>query len=604
VDVIISDYMSEANMVVTAVRKVDSALPKPPDANPLTAAGPAFEATFLEALEPALNDLAKYKIRVAVNAGASDTEGLYKVVLDMIGKKGLASQLKVAWISGDEVLPAIMSGLKAGSSTFKNIYTGENLDSWSFEPIYAQAYLGGLGIAAALSAGADIVICGRVSDASPVIGAAYWWHGWQRDELDKLANAFVAGHLIECSNYICGGNFSGFKMLEDSPGGWVDIGYPIAEISPSGAVIITKQKSSGGALTVDTCTSQLLYEIQGPCYLNSDVTAVLPEIWFEQLSTNRVALHGVKSLPPPPTTKVGITARGGFQAEVHWFLTGLDIPEKARMLEAQLRHILAPYSDNFSLLSFSTLGTAEPDADSQNAATVVFRVFAQTRKVENLMPQKFLRPVIDNIMQGYPGATFHLDFRLGLPKPYYEYYVTLLPQSEIKHVAHLPITDPTTTQNTEIEIPPPTNTQTPPPHNGTQTNQPETSNPIPLPAPSDCALLPLGTLIHARSGDKGPDCNVGLWTPHAHVYPWLRTFLSTPTLTKLLGREYNPEKVKIERFELPNARAVHFLCRNLLDRGVGATSSVDFLGKNVAEFIRARVVPIPREFLVEGKASL
>jgi hypothetical protein len=135
VDVIISDDMSEANMVVAAARKVDSALPTTPDGNSLTAAGPAFEARFLEALEPALDDLAKHKIKVAVNAGTSDTKGLYKVVIDRIEKEGLSSQLKVAWISGVEVLPAITSGLKAGTSTFKNIYTGEILDSWSCEPI-------------------------------------------------------------------------------------------------------------------------------------------------------------------------------------------------------------------------------------------------------------------------------------------------------------------------------------------------------------------------------------------------------------------------------------------------------------------------------------
>jgi Acyclic terpene utilisation family protein AtuA len=121
--------------------------------------------------------------------------------------------------------------------------------------------------------------------------------------------------VIECSNYVCGGNYSGFKSLEHLPhGGWTDIGYPIAEISSNGSVVITKQMHSGGAVTVDTCTSQLLYEIQGPWYFNSDVTAVLNEISFEQLSSNRVALHGVCSLPPPPTTKVGLTARGGFQA--------------------------------------------------------------------------------------------------------------------------------------------------------------------------------------------------------------------------------------------------------------------------------------------------
>lgn len=587
-------------MVVAAARKVDSALPASPDGNPLTAAGPAFEASFLEALEPALNDLAKHKIKLAVNAGASDTEGLYKVVIDMIEKKGLAAKLKVAWVSGDEVLPAIASGLKAGSSTFKNIYTGETLDSWSFEPIYAQAYLGGLGIATALTAGADIVLCGRVSDASPVIGAAYWWHSWQRGELDKVANAFIAGHLIECSNYVCGGNFSGFKTLEHLADGWTDIGYPIAEISSTGAVVITKQKSSGGAVTVDTCTSQLLYEIQGPHYFNSDVTAVLPEIWFEQLSTNRVAVHGVKALPPPPTTKVGITARGGFQAEVHWFLTGLDIPSKARMLEAQLRHNLLPYSSKFSLLTFSTLGTPDPNATSQNAATVVFRVFAQARKIEDLMPQKFLRPVIDNIMQGYPGATFHLDFRLGLPKPYYEYYVTLLPQSEIRHLVHLPTGIESATRGSmkEIEIPPPPLTHAFPTH---QPSQPQTTHLIDLSHFAATCPLPLGTLVHARSGDKGSDCNCGFWVRNPTEYDWLRSFLSTPTIKLLLADEYDPKRVEIERFELPNARAVHFLFRNLLDRGVGATGTVDFLGKNVAEFLRGRVVDIPMQFLHRGK---
>lgn len=146
------------------------------------------------ALEPVLPDLAKHGIRVAINAGASDAEGLSKVVRDMVHKKGLGSKLKLAWISGDEVLPAVRSSLKSGDSNFKNIYTGETLSSWNFDPIYAQAYLGGLGIAEAFSQGAQIVICGRVLDTSPVIGAAYWFHEWGRDNLDELANTFVVGY--------------------------------------------------------------------------------------------------------------------------------------------------------------------------------------------------------------------------------------------------------------------------------------------------------------------------------------------------------------------------------------------------------------------------
>ena len=178
--------MSEANMTARAGMKSDNG-------------GEAYEPTFIESLEPALPHVAKHRIKVAVNAGASDTALLHKVVTDMVKTKGL--DLKVAWVSGDEVLPAVEKAQRDGKSKFENICTGEQLEEWKFEPIYAQAYLGGLGIAAAFAKGADIVVCGRVSDASPVIGAAYWWHGWKRDQLLELANAFVAGHLIECSNY-------------------------------------------------------------------------------------------------------------------------------------------------------------------------------------------------------------------------------------------------------------------------------------------------------------------------------------------------------------------------------------------------------------------
>lgn len=587
VDVIISDYMSEANMVTAAARKLDAATAGQSysDSNPLSLTAPAFEASFLEALEPALENLAKHKIKVAVNAGASDTQGLYNIVCDMIKNKGLS--IPVAWISGDEVMPAIEAALKSGKSQFKNIYTGAKLSDWTFEPIYAQAYLGGLGIAEAFTQGAQVVIAGRVSDASPVIGSAFWYHNWQRSQLHELANAFVAGHLIECSNYVTGGNFTGFRAMEDS--GWDDIGYPIAEISNDGNVVITKQKNSGGAVTIDTCSSQLVYEIQGPYYYNSDVTAVLEGLWFEQIGKDRVALHGVKGLPPPPTTKVGLTARGGWQAEAYYFMTGLHIEDKARMLEIQLRKGLAPYSEKFTVLSFGVLGSAAPDADNQNAATAVFRIFVQAKAADDIAPKKFLRPVIDNIMQGYPGATFHLDFRQGIPKPYFEYYVTLLPQSEIQHTVHF--------KGQDTFVPPPHATET---FNERQPSKDSANISIDLKKFGPTDRVPLGTIVHARSGDKGSDCNCGFWVRHADEYTWLTNLLTVDRIKQLLGKEYDTSrqpKIEVERFELYNLRGVHFLFRNLLDRGVTSTSSVDFLGKNCAEFLRSRHVDVPVKFL-------
>jgi hypothetical protein len=188
-----------------------------------------------------------------------------------------------------------------------------------------RCYLGGLGIAEAFRAGADIIICGRVADASPTIGAAVWWHGWTRSDLDVLASSLIAGHLIECSSYVAGGYYSGFKDIFD---GAENCGFPVAAIAADGTTVISKEPGTGGEISVGTVTSQLLYEIQGPLYYNSDVTANIEGIRMEQIGKDEVRVTGVKGLPPPPTTKVGITAPGLYQAEFHYLFVGLDIKEK------------------------------------------------------------------------------------------------------------------------------------------------------------------------------------------------------------------------------------------------------------------------------------
>jgi hypothetical protein len=138
-----------------------------------------------------------------------------------------------------------------------------------------------------------------------------WWHGWNRDsDFDQLAGALMAGHLIECSSYVCGGYYSGFKDLFDS---CENIGFPIAEIYADGTCVIEKEPGTGGEISVGTVASQLLYEIQGPLYYGSDVVANLEGIQMVQEAKDRVLFSGVKGLPPPTTTKVGITAWGGYQ---------------------------------------------------------------------------------------------------------------------------------------------------------------------------------------------------------------------------------------------------------------------------------------------------
>ncbi|KAJ6507418.1 hypothetical protein C8R47DRAFT_967066 [Mycena vitilis] len=593
VDVLIGDFMSEGTMTTLAARKAEGT------------PGGAFEAVFVDAITPALKDIAKYGIKVVVNAGGSDTQLLHETIVDIVKTQQLT--LRVAWISGDEVLPVLLERSKSDPQVFVNAHTGETLSSWPFKPLCAQAYLGGLGIAAALQNGADIVVCGRVSDASLVIGAAAWWHGWDRTHLPQLANALLAGHLIECSTYISGGNFTGFKDLE-AGGRWLDLGYPIAELGAGGEVVITKQKGRGGIVSVETCTAQLLYEIQGPWYFNSDasaaaaqyfhsdapqVTVILDNVCFTQIGENRVSVTGVGFAPPPPTTKVGLTAHGGFQAEMHYFLVGLDIPAKARMFEQQIRFSLRADIPAFTLLDFQLLGTPASNPHTQTSATVLLRIVAQAPTAAALAPDKFARPIIDLVMSSYPGGTFHMDARLGAPRPVYEYFVTRLAQTDVQQRVHMH-------DGAVLEVPPPNVTRVFP---AQQPSSPGAGS-LRQGEFGPTVRAPLGLVAHARSGDKGSDANVGLFVSDAEQYEWLQKLLTVDGVKALLAGEYNGKQIvsilslrSQDRFELPHVRAVHFLLHDHLDRGVSCSSTVDFLGKNVAEFLRAREVDVPQRFL-------
>ena len=208
-----------------------------------------------------------------------------------------AYDLKVAYVSGDNILPKInkimphnrKDALPHLDSNNANVNVTE--ESYLFEKggahqiVSANAYLGAHAIYEAFAKGADIVICGRVSDASPVIACAWYWWSWKATDYDRLAGCLIAGHLIECSAYVTGGNFSGFDQYDIDR--FVDPGYPIAEINEDGTCVITKHTNTGGIVTVDTCRSQLVYELQSNLYLNSDVTAILDGLVVEEVSTDR-----------------------------------------------------------------------------------------------------------------------------------------------------------------------------------------------------------------------------------------------------------------------------------------------------------------------------
>ena len=589
IDVIVGDWMSEANMTVRGAQRreiLKASAGKPTAGNQdlyLSTTKDAYDPYFLTQLEPALPFLAQNGIRLACNAGGSNPGGLAETVKAMIAGAGL--DLKVAWVEGDDVSDLVLD-LAAKGEPLPNLPTGQLLKDWTYDPVCAQAYLGGMGVAAAFEAGADIVLCGRIADASACVAASMWWHGWARDaNMDELAGALVAGHCTECSTYVTGGCYAGFKAFDRK---YLDMGFPIAIVEANGEFELTMEENRDGEVSVGTVASQVLYEIQGPLYYNSDVVAKLEGIHVNPVSRNRVRVTGVKGLPPPSTTKVGITAHGGYRAEFHYYLTGLDIPEKAEMIELQTRALIGKDIDKFHCLTFTYAGTAALDPRTQDEATVDFRIFAQARDPTVLQNACFGAWCKSTILQSYPGGTPNTDPRQSVGKPYFEYWTTLISQSLLEERVHLP-------DGTTVEIASPTCTREYP----RQQPSYDTSDPVALDSFGATVRAPLGYVVLGRSGDKASDANIGFFVRHDDEWDWLRSLLSLETLRTLLGPEYTGKP--IDRFEIPGIRAVHFLLWDHLDRGYNACSKFDSLGKNVVEFLRAKHVDIPRKFLERGR---
>ena len=558
VDVITGDYLAEVTMsVLWKLRRRD------PEAG--------YAATFPAQLAPVLGEVAEAGIKVVVNAGGLNPAGLATRLRAMVDEAGL--DLTVAHVEGDDLAPHL-NQLLADGHTLANTATGEPLAEVRDELLTANAYLGGWGIAAALQAGADIVVCPRVADASLVVGAAAWWHGWDRDDLDALAGALVAGHVIECGPQAAGGNFSGFHDID----GLVRPGFPIAEVAADGSSVITKPAGTGGAITVDTVTAQLLYEIQGPDYLNADVTARFDSIRLEETAPDRVRISGVRGGPPPTTTKVAATVTGDHRNELTFVLTGLDIAAKAAVLEAAVRDRL---EGRVATLEFQRIGIPAEDADTQDAASCLLRVVA-TDPDERRVGRAFSGALVELALANYPGL-----YPTGLPggaTTTTRYWPASIAQDAVDHVV-------VHADGTREPIAP-----TP----GVAEPTHVRARPEP-PVPDDAietVRVPLGRLVHARSGDKGGTANVGLWTRDRAVHDWLATVM-TPAMVRHLLPE--AAGLDVEVHLLPNLSACNVLVHGLL--GAGATASVRFdaQAKGLGEYLRSRHVDVPAE-LVDATA--
>ena len=312
IDVLTGDWLAELTMLILARQRMKHG------------AGSGYARTFLTQMEQVLGTCLDRGIKVVSNAGGLDPAGAAKALREKADELGLG-RVRIAYVEGDDLLPRL-DELRATGETFTNLDTGESLESFGMPPLTANAYLGGRGITTALAAGADVVITGRVTDAALVVGPAAWWHGWSYDDdLDALAGAVVAGHVIECGAQATGGNYAFFHEVP----GLEHVGFPWAEVADDGSSVIGKHDGTGGLVSVGTVTAQLLYEIGGPAYANPDVTAMFDTIALEQVGPDRVAITGAKGYAAPATAKVAMNTLGGFRNTASLVLTGLDVEAKA-----------------------------------------------------------------------------------------------------------------------------------------------------------------------------------------------------------------------------------------------------------------------------------
>ncbi|WP_433042049.1 acyclic terpene utilization AtuA family protein [Dactylosporangium sp. CS-033363] len=559
-DVVIGDSMAEItmSMVVAGLRGNREARRQ------------FFSEYFLRQLRPELAAIAERRIKVVTNAGVYNPSGLAAAIRAEIAERGL--DLRVAYVTGDDLtdrLPGLLAEGRPG-----HLETGAPLTVGPGEVLAANAYLGGWGIKTALDAGADIVITGRVADASLVTGPAAWWHGWGRDDLDRIAGATAAAHIIECGPQATGGNFAGFTTIPDN----AVPGFPIAEVAEDGTFVITKRPGDGGAVTVDTVTAQLMYEIQGPRYLNPDVVWHTDAIELTQDGPDRVRVTGAKGSAAPPTTKAGLNFQRGYRGAIWLFPTGLDVPEKLEVLRAEAER--ARKDHPVDELHFFVCGRPVADPKDQYQATVPVQVAVAAG--EQATVAGFLGQFTSYGLGSIPGFYIDLTQMYSMTgQPRIDYWPGLVRQADLAHQVHLP-------DGTVVDIAPPPGLE---PFAG----QPETAASTADPASfGPTETVPFGRVVYARTGDKGANANLGVWARDAAGWPWLAAFLTEERLRDLLGC---PDEVVIERYEQPRLRGISFVLRGYFPPSGSANLALDSIGKSLGEFLRARHVAVPTALL-------
>ena len=553
IDVLTGDYLAELTMAILYNQQRERG-------------GKAgYVGTFLKQVREVIGLCLDRNIKIVSNAGGLNPQGMADEIRAILDELGLSAT--VAWIDGDDLMPRL-DDLTTRGESFTNIDKRMALAASGNTPLTANAYLGAWGIKEALDRGADIVVCPRVTDAAVVIGPAAWHFGWRRQDYDALAGALAAGHIIECGAQACGGNYSFFKEVPS----YRNVGYPIAEIEADGAFTIAKHPGSGGLVSVGTVTAQLLYEISSPAYVNPDVIAHFDTMKIEQVGDDRVRISGTRGSSPPPTHKVCINTSGGFRNGTEIILTGLDVEAKAEIFLDALFHSLGG-REQFDSVSTQLIRTNREDAQMNEEAFASLRIDVRS-KDKNLVGRLFSAKIVELALANYPGFTSRGG--TGSGDPVIIYWPALVDSKHIIEHVHCgdEVIDVVPTSQLgldEIYYQRPPTSVAPAPHGKT-------------------ARIHFGRLFGTRSGDKGGCANVGVWAKTDAAYAFLHEFLTVEKLKELLP---DMAPYPIDRYDMPNLRALNFYIHGVLGDGVSSSRRIDGQAKSLGEWLRSRPIDVP-----------
>jgi Acyclic terpene utilisation family protein AtuA len=537
-DVLTGDYLAELTMLILGRQRLQH-----PDRG--------YAVTFLRQMEDCLGIALERGVTIVTNAGGLNPTGLVTALRDLASRLGLRA--RIASVEGDDL-------------------TGRAGELGLGSPLVANAYLGAWGIAECVRSGADIVVTGRVTDASLVIGPAAARFGWRRNDWDALAGATVAGHILECGAQTTGGNYSFFREHDVR-----HPGFPIAEVHADGSCVITKHAGTGGAVTIETVTAQLLYEIGGARYLGPDVVTRFDTITLAGDGPDRVRVTGVLGEPPPPTLKVCCNVLNGYRNAVVFVLCGTDIDAKVALVREQMDAALAAAPPD--QVHWTLARTDHADSDDEEAASALLHCMVRDPDPV-IAGRAFSAHAVEIGLGSYPG--FHLTAPPGDASPVGVYRPGFVPVDAVDQVAVLD-------DGSRIAIAPAPETCAP----GTELDDTAESLPPP-PARGRTRRAPLGSVAGARSGDKGGDANLGVWARTDESWRWLAHALSVDELRRLL-----PETAgfPVHRHVFANLRALNFVIEGLLGEGVASSTRFDPQAKALGEWLRSRIIDIPEELL-------